>query len=251
MFIDVIAQVLQLRSVAPKDHLNDIAETARALARALGLDEQAQDDIYKAAKLHELGKIRIPESVLKKPLGQIHGAELIEYKQYPMQGFSLMASLDNLGEVANLIKAHCERFDGKGFPARIQGADIPIGARIIGIVMNYFLYRNGLFDGRSHTDEESDFYIKSIAGKVVDPNLVERFLEVVHNELSKKGQHEARVEVQAAQAGMVLSRDLFNVRGVIMLTKGAVLTEKTIAKLKYIAEKDSADYVLYVEADTE
>ena len=165
-----------------------------------------------------------------------------------MQGYSLMASLDNLSEVANLIKAHCERYDGKGFPAKIQGSDIPKGARIISIAMNYFLFRNGLLDGRSHSEEESEGYIKAIAGKVIDPQFVDLFFQVVNDELAKKGKHEARVQVTNAVGGMVLSRDLFNVRGVIMLTKGAVLSEKTIAKLKYISEKDSSDYVLYVEA---
>ncbi len=248
IFIDVIAQVLQLRSVAPKDHLNDIAETARALAKALGENNQTLDDVYKAAKLHELGKIGIPESVLKKPLGQLQGAELTEYKQYPMQGYSLMASLDNLGEVANLIRAHCERFDGKGFPSKLKGNNIPIGARIVAISMNYFLFRNGLLDGRSHTKEESEGYIKAIAGRVVDPQLIDVFIQVVNNQLERKGKHEVRVQVLNLKTGMVLSRDLFNLRGVIMLTKGAVLTEKIITKLKFIAEKEASQYVLYIEA---
>lgn len=251
VFIDVIGQVLQLRSVAPKDHLNDIADTSRALAKALNQNEDFQDAVYKAAKLHELGKIRIPDDILKKPLNQIAGKELAIYKQYPLQGYSLLTSIDNLSEVSTFIRTHCERFDGKGFPAKMTGDDIPLGARIIAIVMNYFLYRNGLMDGRSHSPEDTERYIQAIAGKVVDPKLVELFLQVVNEELAKKGKHEARVQIDQAKAGMVLSRDLFNVRGVIMLTKGTKLSEKILEKLQFISDKDGADYALYVESKTD
>lgn len=246
-FIDVIAQVLQLRSIAPKDHLNDIAESAKALSAYLEQNEDQQDDVFKAAKLHELGKIKLPDAILNKPLSSINGKELTEYKSYPMQGYTLLTSLDNLSEVSNLIKSHAERFDGRGFPARLAGEDIPMGSRIISIAMNYFLYRNGLIDGQSHSDENSEAFICSVAGKVVDPNLVQPFIKVVTAQLEKKGKHESRIALEQATAGMVLSRDLFNARGMIMLTKGAVLTEKIIVKLKYISEKDSTDYALYID----
>jgi response regulator RpfG family c-di-GMP phosphodiesterase len=247
VFIDVIAQVLQLRSIAPRDHLNDISETARSLAHFLEQSEEQKDNIFKAAKLHELGKIKIPDTILKKPLSTIKGAELTEYKNYPMQGYSLMTSLDNLSEVANLIKSHCERFDGRGFPAKLAGEDIPLGSRIISISMNYFLYRNGLMDGKSHSNEESEAFIRAAAGQLVDPNLVDPFVKVVTAQLEKKGKHESRVALEQAKAGMVLSRDLFNARGMIMLTKGAVLTEKIISKLEFISEKDATRYTLYVD----
>lgn len=246
-FIDVIAQVLQRRSIAPKDHINDIAETARALSAELAQSEDDQDAVYKAAKLHELGKIEIPETVLQKPLSQLHGKELIEYKRYPMQGFSLMTSLDNLSEVSNYVKAHCERFDGKGFPSKLAGKDIPLGARIIGISMSYFLYRNGLVDGQSHDDDDCIAFLKASSGKALDPNLIEPFIKVVTAQLEQKGRHEGRVALNQAKAGMMLSRDLFNGRGMIMLTKGAVLTERIIEKLKFISDKDGMDYVLYIE----
>lgn len=250
-FIDVIAQVLQLRSIAPKDHLNDIADSARALAAHLKQTEDQQDDIFKAAKLHELGKVKLPDAILNKPLNSIAGKELTEYKSYPMQGYTLMTSLDNLHEVANLIRCHAERYDGRGFPAKLAGNDIPLGARIITIAMNYFLYRNGLVDGKSHSDENSEQFIRSAAGKIIDPNLVEPFIKVVNAQLEKKGKHESRVALEQAQAGMTLSRDLFNARGMIMLTKGAVLSEKIIEKLHYIAEKDQTDYALYIVTNSD
>lgn len=247
VFIDVVAQVLQLRTVAPKDHLNDIADTARALAVRLKLSESDQEIISRAAMLHELGKIRIRDSTLVKPYFGLKGTDLTEYRAYPLQGYSLMASLDNLSEVSNLIKYHCEQFDGKGFPHRLAGTRIPIGARIIGIAMHFFMYRNGLADGSSHSDEDAEKYLRSIAGKEVDPDLVEPFLECVKQEFAKKGKYESRVNLAMAKPGMVLSRDLYNLRGVIMLTKGAVLTEKIISKLDYIAEKEQHKYVLYIE----
>ncbi|MFQ3230488.1 HD domain-containing phosphohydrolase [Reinekea sp.] len=248
VFIDVIAQVLQLRSVAPKDYLNDLSDTAKALAKVKGMSEEEQDFVFKAAKLHELGKIRIPDNILKKPLIKMTAAELKEYKTYPMQGYSLLASLDNLGEVANYIKAHCEHFNGKGFPNRLSEDKIPLGSRIISICMYYFMFRNGLIDGNSHDGEESEKFIRTKAGQWVDPDLLEAFLECAEQELSKKGQFESRIGLSQAEPGIILSRDLFNIRGVIMLTKGTTISLKTLEKLRYIAEKDLTDYVLYVDS---
>ena len=247
IFIDVIAQVLQLRSVAPRDHINDIADTAKALSVDIGLTEDEQDWVYKAAKLHELGKLEIPENVLKKPLNQLSGQELSEYKRYPMQGYTLMASLDNLTEVSTYIKAHCERFDGKGFPNKLAGKAIPMGARVVSIAMNYFLYRNGLVDGRAHDTAECEGFLKAASGKLVDPNLVDNFIRVVNEQFEQKGKHESMITLAQATPGMVLSRDLFNGRGMIMLTKGTTMTERIIEKLRYIAEKDEMDYVLYID----
>lgn len=247
VFIDVVAQVLQLRTVAPKDHLNDISDTALALAKRLKLSETDQETIFRAAKLHELGKIRIRDSTLVKPYFGLSGTDLTEYRAYPLQGYSLMASLDHLSSVSNLIKFHCEQFDGKGFPHKMKGKDIPIGARIIGVAMHFFMFRNGLADGSSHSDEDAENYLRSVAGKEVDPELVEPFLECVKQEFAKKGKHETMVTLAKARPGMILSRDLYNLRGVIMLTRGAVLTEKIITKLDYIGAKEQHKYVLYVE----
>lgn len=247
LFIDVIAQALQLRTTAPKDHINDIADTAEALAIALDLSEFEQDVVYKAAKLHELGKIRTPDTTLNKPLGTLTGNELSDYKLYPFQGYSLLTSLDNLSDVANLIKSHCEYYNGKGFPNHLSGQDIPIGSRIISISMFYFMYRNGLIDGQSHSDEAAEKFIRGNSGRLVDPNLVEPFLACVADQIAKKGKFESRVTIKTAEPGMVLTRDIFNLRGMIMLTKGAVLTSKIISKLHYIADKDMHDYALFVE----
>lgn len=247
IFIDVIAQVLQLRTVAPKDHLNDIADTSLALAKHLELDELEQETIFRAAMLHELGKIQIRDATLTKPYFGLSGSDLKEYRAYPMQGFLLMASLDHLSSVSNLIKYHCEQYDGKGFPDKLQGKNIPIGARIIGMAMHFFMYRNGLADGNSHSDEDAEKYLRSTAGKEVDPELVEPFLECVKQEFAKKGKYETMVALEKAKPGMVLSRDLYNLRGIIMLTRGAVLTDKIISKLEYIGSKEKHKYVLYVE----
>ena len=247
VFIDVVAQVLQLRTIAPKDHLNDIADTSLALAKHLGLNEDQQEAVFRAAKLHELGKIRIRDSILMKPYLNLRGPDLKEYRAYPLQGYSLMASLDNLSDVSHLIKSHCEQFDGLGFPERLKGEDIPLGSRIIGTAMHFFMYRNGLADGTSHADEEAEEYLRGIAGREVDPELVEPFLECVKQEFAKKGKYETLVNLGMARQGMVLSRDLYNVRGVIMLTKGAVLTDNIISKLDYISQKEQHKYVLYIE----
>lgn len=248
VFIDVVAQVLQLRSSAPQEHINDIAESAKALAAQQGFTERDQTHVYRAAKLHELGKIRIPEKTLNKPLLKLSSAEMKEYRNYPLQGFSLLASLDQLNDVSQLIRAHCEFFNGKGFPLKLAGNAIPLGSRIIAISMHYFTYRNGVFDGNVHSDEDAQEFIRSKAGTWVDPSLVEPFLHCVAEQQAQKGKFERRIALIQAEPDMELSRDLFNVRGIIMLTKGTRLNARTIERLKFIAERDQVDYTLYINS---
>lgn len=249
VFIDVVAQVLQLRSSAPQEHINDISETAKALAAQQGCTDQEQTVVFRAAKLHELGKIRIPEKTLNKPLITLSSAEMKEYRNYPLQGFSLLASLDQLSDVSQLIRAHCEHYDGKGFPLKLVGKSIPLGSRIIAISMHYFCFRNGVFDGSAHSEVDAEAFIRSKAGSWVDPNLIEPFLFCVAQQQAKKGRFERRISLIQAEASMELSRDLFNTRGIIMLTKGTRLSQKTIEKLKFIAERDQTDYALYITSD--
>ena len=245
-FIDVFAQLLQLRSSAPRQYLHDVAETAQAVAEKVGLNKDQQFDVYQAAKLHELGKIKLSDTLLNKPIAQLTNQELKEYREYPMQGYAILASLENLTQVSNIIKSHCEQMNGAGFPEHLVGAQIPIEVRILTIVMHYYLYRHGMQTGKAHTSKEAQDYIRDIAGEIVDQNLTLPLFEIVDERERQSGKHEVRFSLDEVLPGMMLSRDLFNLKGMIMLTKGTMLTDKIITKLNYIAERERYRYTLYV-----
>jgi putative nucleotidyltransferase with HDIG domain len=111
-------------------HSHAIAALARNLARALGLDEEAARRAYLAGMFHDLGKIELPEMLLRKP-GPLNTREWEEMARHAERGAELVDRIGGLRDVAEIVASHHERWDGVGYPNRIAGEAIPIEARIV------------------------------------------------------------------------------------------------------------------------
>jgi HD-GYP domain-containing protein (c-di-GMP phosphodiesterase class II) len=103
------------------------------MARALGLDEHAETTILLGAYLHDVGKVRVPHEILKKP-GPLTRAELEVLQLHPIWGIELLATVDFPWDLKPIIRSHHERYDGTGSPDRLKGDEIPLGAQIVGIL---------------------------------------------------------------------------------------------------------------------
>lgn len=114
-------------------HCERVAQHAVAMARALGLDEHAETTILLGAYLHDLGQVRVPHEILRKP-GPLTRVELEVLQMHPLWGIELLANVDFPWDLKPIIRSHHERYDGTGFPDRLKGDDIPLGAQIVGIL---------------------------------------------------------------------------------------------------------------------
>ena len=114
-------------------HCERVAKHAVAMARALGLDEHAETTVLLGAYLHDVGKVRVPHEILKKatPLTR---AELEVLQLHPIWGIELLATVDFPWDLKPIIRSHHERYDGTGYPDRLRGDEIPLGAQIVGIL---------------------------------------------------------------------------------------------------------------------
>ncbi|HET7790388.1 MAG TPA: HD domain-containing phosphohydrolase [Gemmatimonadales bacterium] len=113
-------------------HCERVARNAVAMARVLELDEQQETTILLGAYLHDLGKVRIPHEILKKP-GPLTHEELEIVRMHPLWGIELLANVDFPWEIKEIIRSHHEKFDGSGYPDRLRGDEIPMAAQIVGI----------------------------------------------------------------------------------------------------------------------
>jgi putative nucleotidyltransferase with HDIG domain len=111
-------------------HSRAIAVVARSLAEALGLDESAGRRAYLAGMFHDLGKIELAESLLRKP-GPLDTAEWAEMASHAERGAELVDRIGGMRDVAAIVASHHERWDGVGYPNKIAGEAIPIEARIV------------------------------------------------------------------------------------------------------------------------
>jgi putative nucleotidyltransferase with HDIG domain len=111
-------------------HSRAIAIVSRSLAQALGLDAEAAQRTYLAGMFHDLGKIELSESLLRKP-GPLDSNEWAEMAGHAERGAELVDRIGGLRDVAEIVASHHERWDGVGYPNRIAGESIPIEARIV------------------------------------------------------------------------------------------------------------------------
>jgi putative nucleotidyltransferase with HDIG domain len=114
-------------------HCERVAKHAVAMARALGLDEHAETTILLGAYLHDLGKVRVPHEILRKR-SALTRVELEVLQMHPIWGIELLATADFPWDLKPIIRSHHERYDGTGYPDRLQGDEIPLGAQIVGIL---------------------------------------------------------------------------------------------------------------------
>jgi len=128
--------------------------------------------------LHDVGKIAIPDRILWKP-GQLTPDEWAIVRGHPSTGEALIRNMPGLDEVPELIAAHHERFDGKGYPKGLAGADIPLLARILAVADAYSAMISDRPYRRALTKEEALAELRREAGTHFDPGVVAAFIQYV------------------------------------------------------------------------
>ncbi|MFZ5801232.1 MAG: HD-GYP domain-containing protein [Candidatus Omnitrophota bacterium] len=176
--ISVLIRAIDAKDHFTEDHSLNVAVIAEAIAKKLQLSAAKIETIRRACKLHDLGKIGIRESVLFKP-DKLSEAEWEEIKKHPILGAEIIKPLTFLSDVAVLIREDHERWDGNGYPAKLKGDEIDIGARIIFISDAYDAMRSGRPYKMAMSKEAVIEEIKRNSGTQFDPQVVQAFLEIV------------------------------------------------------------------------
>ncbi len=130
--LEELADIIDMRDHYTYEHSRRVAELARATARRLGLKTDAVELVTMAGRVHDVGKIGIKSSVLMKP-GKLTDVEWQEMRSYPVVGARLIANFPRVAQGRELVLHHHERYDGKGYPGRLAGNRIPLGARILAV----------------------------------------------------------------------------------------------------------------------
>ena len=176
--IDVLAKTIDAGDPNRKGHSENVANmTARIAQKLLPLKTDWQK-AYHAAILHDIGIIGISEDVAAKK-GKMTDEEFEEVKRHSEIGERILSTIVEMPEMAKIVRAHHERFDGKGYPDGLKGNDIPLAARIIMVADAY----DAMTHERSYKElmskEEAMEELKRMAGSQFDPEVVEAALEVI------------------------------------------------------------------------
>ena len=155
-------------------HLRRMSRYSGILAAGMGLSYQESEDIRYASPLHDIGKVAIPDSILRKP-GQLAPEEFDEMKRHTVYGSRMLANAESrlLRLAAKIAIAHHECFDGSGYPYGLKAEQIPIEARVVSVADVFdALISKRVYKGAWSIDEALN-YIKGQGGKVFDPAVID------------------------------------------------------------------------------
>jgi putative nucleotidyltransferase with HDIG domain len=176
--IKALAEALETKDVETKGHSDRTMAHAANIAKWIGLSEQEQEWIQFAAILHDIGKIGIPEQILKKP-GKLTNEEYEIMKRHPVYGAQIVQEIKFLEPVVPMVRADHERWDGKGYPDGLKGEQIPLAARIVAIVDAYDAMVSDRVYRKAPGKEFAIQELKRCAGAQFDPHLVDVFLKIL------------------------------------------------------------------------
>ena len=246
--IPVFANLVELKEGSDYSHSRAVAQMAQAFAEYRQMRAYDVRDIYCAALLHDIGKLGLPENILNKPYSYLSPIERHEYEKHPKLGQAAITALQPLTEAGEIIRAHHERYDGKGYPDNLAKTDIPLGARILSIVNDYDSLGQPLnFLGVQMDKLERLDYISQQSGKRYDPTLVQSFLLFINQYQEQNAQRESKLSLNDIESGMQLTRDLISQNGLLLLSKGQVIEPIHISKLRQLEKDAASPFTLYVQ----
>jgi len=231
--IKVFSTLMELRGGSLAGHSRRVGDLARRLARKLLLDGRQVQDIFVAGLLHEIGKVGFTDQLLAMPVATMNQAQLDTYRKHPAQAEHLLLPLSDLKNASEIISAQFEHFDGSGFPGRLFGNAIPIGARILSVASDYDNMQIGTTMQYTVSAEEAKTVIVHGSGRRYDPQVVKALVDLLtapvrQIELRPDERH---VAAPGLRPGMVLSRELIAPNGVMLLPTKQVLDERLIGKI--------------------
>jgi diguanylate cyclase (GGDEF)-like protein len=174
----VLVQALMERHPTLGEHVSGVGELAEAVALRLGLDEPEAMQIRRAAELHDVGKVAIPDGIIQKP-GPLTDDEWDFMRRHPVIGERILAAAPALADLGPLVRSSHERYDGTGYPDRLAGDEIPLAARIIAVCDSF----DAIVGGRPYRAARNLAWalaeLRRCAGTQFDPRVVEAFCAAV------------------------------------------------------------------------
>ena len=177
--IKAFSGLLGLRSAKMLDHSKRVASTAMKMAQLAGLDHAMAQDVFIAGLLHDLGKIGLSDRVLNTYIDNLPQSDFVLLESHAAMGATCLKGLEGMDAVSQMIRSHHENFDGSGYPDRLSGDAIPVGARYLAVIEVYGELMSGDYDGKPCTHATAMRTIISNRGTLFCPQAVDLLVKVL------------------------------------------------------------------------
>ncbi len=243
--VQAFSSLTEMRGKNLSGHARRVADHARNLARTLNLSDAEQQTVLFAALLHDIGKIGLADDILDKPVSALTSEQRGEVMRHPERGQQALMQIEQLKDAALLIRHHHEFYDGSGYPDRLAGLAIPMGARIICAANEFDGLISGTMLQQPMKPKDALAYLIENRGKRYDPSVIDNFVDLLSVQL-KNVIDELPVRVGSLRPGMVLSRDLMHRDGYMLLAKGYVIDAPVITQLVKLETAEHQHLIAYV-----
>jgi len=247
--IKVFSNLMELREGTVAGRARRVAEHAFKVARQMKLSDEEAQDVMVAGLLHEIGKFGLPDKLLHKPFTQLNSEERALVMKHPVKGQTALMALEQLNGAAKLIRHQHERYDGMGYPDGLSGLNIPLGARILAIAVDYEALLKGELHSHALSAEQALAFIAEARGKRYDPVLAGSFIGLIGGLDVADVVAELKLRPIQLQAGRILSRDIISRDGVLLLSKDHRLDERVIIQIQHYDKSEGSNIWVWVYAD--
>jgi HD-GYP domain-containing protein (c-di-GMP phosphodiesterase class II) len=233
-------------------HGRRVARLVDLLAVRFKVSYPAHQALRHAALFHDIGMLGMQRAVLFTPWSELSETDRGLILSHPEIGASHLRGVPWYEASAAAVAAHHEHWDGSGFPARLAGEDIPIGARILSVCDTYDEMLNKPADAPAQFSEPEVLeHLRQHRGHKFDPRVVDMFLGIVeeaspHEEERRRPDGEIPLSLSELREGHRLARDLLNVAGLVLLTKGTLLAESNVLRLRALRGMNAVVEPVYV-----
>jgi response regulator RpfG family c-di-GMP phosphodiesterase len=244
-FFDSFLEVVGDRNAV---HSRTVSTLVTDVARKMELDNDTVTTFKLAALLHDAGKFGSLSGIMYKHMEEMSESECNEYRLHPLRGEEMFRKVEELVGILPMIRSHHEAYDGSGFPDRLRGEDIPLGARLIAIAD--FIEKSA----RSVEHYRADYALMNArfhSGTLLDPVLVPKFQSITralyYEGRKSGGMTEVEVGEMQLTPGMVIARDVESGSGILLMQRGTVLDLPGVAMIRSHYRKNPPNHGIFVQ----
>ena len=208
--LKALVQALEARDYETHGHSERVVTFSLRLGYELGLDKKALRDLELGALMHDIGKIGVPDAILRKP-AKLNEEEWEQMRLHPLHGQKILRNIAFLEGATRIVAQHHEKWDGTGYPFGLRGEDIDIGARIFSVADTYDAVISDRVYRKGRPYQEALEELEKFAGTQFDPFVVEAFKKIPKEDWEilrerSLAEKEANFSFQAVVAELVYSR---------------------------------------------
>jgi putative nucleotidyltransferase with HDIG domain len=177
--LSALLRTLDLRDRMTARHSAAVARYSREIAAKAGMTAEDQELVHSAGLLHDIGKFVLPDDILKSSRRRLGDAEWAQIHKHPVEGARIVSQIDGYAPIGDVILAHHERLDGKGYPRGLKGDEIPELAKIIAVADTYDAMTSRDSYREPVSSQEALFELRRVSGTQLEGRYVEAFIEVL------------------------------------------------------------------------